>query len=57
MTQLSWSESIAYKHEVQNFVQWCDKHSHYDNTKKTVEMVFDPKSIGDQWPEYSPADS
>ncbi len=43
------SDVTTYKHEVQNFVQWCDKHFLSINTKKTVEMMFDPKSIGDQW--------
>ncbi len=43
------SDVTIYKHEVQNFVQWCDKHFLSINTKKkTVEMMFDPKSIGDQ---------
>ncbi len=44
------SDVTTYKHEVQNFVQWCDKHFLSINTKKTVEMMFDPKSIGDHLP-------
>ncbi len=44
------SDVTTYKHEVQNFVQWCDKHFLSINTKKTVEMMFDPKSIGGHLP-------
>ncbi len=44
------SDVTTYKHEVQNFVQWCDKHFLSISTKKTVEMMFDPKSIGDHLP-------
>ncbi len=43
------SDVTTYKHEVQNFVQWCDKHFLSINPKKTVEMMFDPKSIGDHF--------
>lgn len=41
------SDVVTYKHEVQNCVQWCDKHFLSINTKKTVEMMLDPKSTGD----------
>ncbi len=44
------SDVTTYKHEVQNFVQWCDKHFLSINTKKPVEMMFDPKSIGEHLP-------
>ncbi|KAI2644006.1 RNA-directed DNA polymerase from mobile element jockey [Labeo rohita] len=44
------SDVAIYKDEVQNFVQWCDTHFLSINTKKTVEIIFDPKSIGDHLP-------
>ena len=39
-----------YFSEVQNFVNWCDDNHLVLNVKKTQEMVFDPKSIGDHRP-------
>ena len=36
--------------EVQSFVKWCDDNHLVLNVKKTQEMVFDPKSIGDHRP-------
>lgn len=44
------SDVVKYKYEVQDFVQWCDTHFLTINTKKRVEMVFDPKSFGDHSP-------
>lgn len=43
-------DAQVYKSTIQNFVQWCDKHHLILNTKKTEEMVFDPKSLGDHSP-------
>ena len=35
---------------VDKFVNWCDAHSLLINTTKTVEMLLDPRSMGDQSP-------
>lgn len=44
------SDPSVYFTEVNNFVQWCDKNYLTINTKKTEEMVFDPRSVGDHTP-------
>lgn len=47
------SDPSLYFTEVSKFVQWCDK-NYLTNTKKkkkkTEEMVFDPRSVGDPTP-------
>jgi len=45
-------ESSLYVHQVavDRFVGWCDSHQLHINTQKTVEMLVDPKSVGDQSP-------
>ena len=40
----------SYFSEVQSFVRWCDENHLTINTKKTEEMVLDPKAIGDHTP-------
>lgn len=44
------SDVLGYKAMIQKFVQWCDEHFLILNVRKTEEMVFDPKSIGDHSP-------
>ncbi|MBN3324945.1 MMP20 protein, partial [Atractosteus spatula] len=41
------SSSSVYMSETQRFVQWCDNNSLILNAKKTKEIVFDPKTVGD----------
>ena len=44
------SDTAVYKHEIQNFVQWCDKHFLILNVKKTEEMVTpNPLVSTHQW--------
>ena len=33
---------------VDKFVNWCNQHQLHINTKKTLEMLVDPRSVGDQ---------
>lgn len=42
--------SIIYQAEISVFVGCCDKNELVINTKKTQEIVFDPKCIGDHQP-------
>lgn len=44
------SDSSIHREAVDRFVDWCDNHKLQINTCKTVEMLFDPKSIGDRSP-------
>jgi len=37
----------VYLPEISQFVQWCDKNDLIINIKKTEEIIFDPKGIGD----------
>lgn len=36
-----------YQSEISRFVDWCENNKLMINTKKTDEIVFDPKSISD----------
>ncbi len=42
----------VYFSEVSRFVEWCDLNNLILNTKKTEEMIFDPRSIGDHTPVF-----
>ncbi|XP_034005935.1 probable serine/threonine-protein kinase clkA [Trematomus bernacchii] len=44
------SSSSAYHSEIERFVQWCDFNHLVLNVKKTEEMVWDPKAVGDLRP-------
>lgn len=39
-----------YKSEIEEVVQWCEGYNLMFNVKKTKEMVFNPKSVGDHSP-------
>ena len=38
----------VHKAAVDTFVNWCDSHQLHINTKKTLEMLVDPRSVGDK---------
>ena len=44
------ADTTVYRSEIQRFVKWCDEHHLILNVKKTEEMVFDPKSVGNHVP-------
>ena len=44
------SSSSAYHSEIERFVKWCDLNHLVLNVKKTEEMVWDPKAVGDLRP-------
>lgn len=44
------SKMNIHQDAVDKFVNWCDSHHLQINTGKTVEMLVDPKSVGDQRP-------
>lgn len=41
---------LQYFSDVDRFVSWCDTNSLVLNERKTVEMIFDPRSVGDHSP-------
>lgn len=43
---------LSYHSEISKFIEWCDAHCLIVNVKKTEEMIFNPKSIGDHGPVY-----
>lgn len=45
------SSSIYYS-EISSFIDWCDVNFLKVNTKKTEEIIFDPKGIGDHMPVF-----
>ncbi len=45
------SDISVYHSEIENFVSWCENNQLFLNVKKTVEMVFDPRGVGDHRPE------
>ncbi len=42
--------SDSHKVAVDGFVDWSNTHRLYINTSKTVELLFDPRSVGDSSP-------
>ena len=40
----------TYHEEISNFESWCEKNHLILNTKKTKEMIFDPRSVRDHDP-------
>lgn len=42
--------SDSHKVTVDGFVDWCNTHRLYINTSKTVELIFDPRSVGHSSP-------
>lgn len=42
------SDIGIYIQEIEEMVKWCNKHNLLLNVNKTKEMIFDPRSIGDQ---------
>lgn len=49
---LLYKDILQYHSEINQFIEWCDAHYLIVNVKKTEEMIFDPKSIGDHSPVY-----
>ena len=43
---------LSYGSEIDQFIEWCDANHLIVNVKKTEEMIFDPKSIGNHSPIY-----
>jgi len=38
-------DTVSYRSEIKQFVDWCDAHHFMVNVTKTEELIFDPRSI------------
>ena len=50
LSLLKTPDISLYEQEIVRTVEWCDRKNLFLNVKKTKEIVFDPRSVGDQRP-------
>ena len=46
----TYNLAVVKRLEIEKVVQWCGGHNLMLNVKRTKEMVFDPRSVGDHSP-------